>query len=290
MTARTHPIKADQNRFGIFDSVTNTAVFPLNIKDGEISDKTFSFSGRGKVNEMDHKLGEMIHTMSKKGAITKKSDGESTILDCSGIFKSEPFSFVNNLQNFNGIVKLNFKNEKIFFFEALEEVPSFTWTPKSKDHFEFRKDGRHPQSSHKIFSEIMQRSGFMFSEVFSHEACMNLVVENMSEGTIGNLVMSTFVGERGKKHHRGIKMIQDSSTYIWPYLWTDQKVLDIEMGTDHKYRSIKYVCPTMKNWATQFSGGISEPVIIKICRGRGRNHTRDVTVSITHQLMEIEQD
>jgi hypothetical protein len=287
MSTRTHPIKADKNSFGIFDSVTDSAVFPLAIKDGEIGNQTFSFTGKGKVNEMDHKLGEMIHTMSQKGAITKHSNGESTVLDCSGIFKSAPFDFVTKLGNFNGIVKINFKTGKVNFFEELEEPATFTWTPKSTDKFEFRKDGRHPLSSHKIFSEIFQNSGFMFSEVFSHESSMSLVVENMNEGLIGNLVMNTFVGQKGQKYHRGIKMVQDSSTYIWPYLWGDQSALQIDMGIDHKYRSVKFVCNTFKQWAKQFEGGIPSPVILKLQRGRGRNYTKDMNISITHQLMDV---
>lgn len=287
--ARVHPIKGDNNQYGIFDNFTDTAVFPLEISNGEISSTTFSFKG-GKVTEMDHKVAELIHAMDRKGTITKKSDGETIILDCSGIFNEAPFEFVQNIDEFNGVVKVNFKTGQVHFFEKLHQAATFTWTPKSVDHFEFRKEGRHPKSSHKIFSEVMQRSGFMFSEVFNHESCMSLTVDNMTEGLIGNLIINTFVGQRGQKYHRGIKMIQDSSTYIWPYLWADQELFNIKMGTDHKYKSIQFVCPIMKEWAeNEFEGGITSPIILKVHRGRGRNHTPELTVSVTHQLANITQ-
>jgi hypothetical protein len=283
---RVHPFKSS-NDFGIFDDVTNTAVIPLVIVDGVINTETFCFNGKSKIADMDHKLGEMIHSMNRKEDITKKSDGENIILDCSKIFKNKPFNVVEGIRDFNGIVKLNFRTGKIDFFGKLENPQTFTWRPKSTDGFEFRKDGRHPQSSHKIFSEVFQRSGFMFSEVFSHQSNMNLVVENMSEGLIGNLVMNTFIGEKGKKSHRGIKMVQDSSTYIWPYLWADKDVFKFTMGTDYKYRSIQYVNNTMKQWSNQFDEKINYPVILNISRGRGKNHTEDVTISVTHEWLEL---
>jgi len=284
---RTHPLRDDQKEFGIFDKVTASAVFPIQIIDGIMKRETFTFKGQNRVAETDHKLNDMIHSMNYKGTVIKHSDGETTTLDCGGIFKSPPFEFIQKLQDFTGIVKVNFNSGNIFLFEKVKDAISFEWSTEIKDSFKFKSDGRHPQSSHKIFSEIFKRSGFMFSEIFGHESCIHLVVENMSEGIIGDLIMKPFVGEKGNRHLRAIKMIEDAGSYIFPYIWGNQPMLKINMGIDYKYLSTQFICPLLETLTKEnFEEEITNPVILRMSRGRGRNHTDNVTFNITHQLVE----
>ncbi|MBC8427398.1 MAG: hypothetical protein H8D97_00755 [Proteobacteria bacterium] len=283
---RVHPIKAD-NGFGIFDFMTNCAVFPLEIQDNEISNETLVFTGKSRTSEVNHKLGEMIHSMNNSDGFEVKTNGETTVLNCSKIFKTSPFSDIHQIGNFSGIIKIDFQNEKFYLFEKVDLVV-WTWTPKTTDKFEFRKDGRHPQSSHKIFSEFFSGPGFMFSEIFSHESNANIVVEDIKRGIIGNLAMNTFIGETGKKFHRGIKTVQDMVTYIFPYIWQNDEVLRVSMGTNHRYKSVQFVSKLMQNWVSSIDG-IEAPIILNMKRGRGRNHEENIKLSITHVQANVQQ-
>ncbi|MEO5348939.1 MAG: hypothetical protein H7836_04775 [Magnetococcus sp. YQC-3] len=272
-------VNADsENQIAIFDNLTETAVFPLSIVDGEISKETLVFAGKTRVSDIDHKLSEMMTVMNK--GFIKSSEDDRTILDCSPLFNDQ-FQSIKQLTEFQGYVKLNFKTGKMSLFEEIDPV-TWTFNPNGVDSFEFHKEGRHPQSSHKIFAEVMQKSGFFFSQVFTHESMMVTTVDNFSKGIVGELVMNTFVGLAGQKYHRGIKMIQDAGSYVFPYLWESDNMFNIKMGIGHRYQNIQFVCPIMTKWGKKFET-ISTPIIMKITRGRGNNHTPAVTVSITHQ-------
>lgn len=285
---RVHPIKAN-NGYGIFDLMTNSVVFPLEINDGVISNETLTFTGKNKTTEVNHKLGEMIHLMNNKDHFKMSTDGETSILDCSGIFENAPFSFLKQIKNFNGIIKVNFQSKQVHLFEKVEQPVVWKWSPKSADKFEFKKEGRHPQSKHKIFSEMLEGPGHIFSEIFAHEASASIVVEDMKTGIIGNLMMNTFIGDTGKKFHRGVKTVQDMASYIFPYVWQNDEVLRISMGTNHRYKGVQFVSNLMKKWASPIAG-VDYPVILNMKRGRGRNHEKELNLSITHALIDITQE
>jgi hypothetical protein len=288
---RSHPLSAGGNNFCVFDPMTNSGVFPLTIVNGLVSNETITFEG--KTAEIDHKITEMLHSMNKKGSLSQRSTEETSILDCSAVFNEEPFNIVKRIDDFKGFVKVDFKTNKIYLYRELDEPVSVQWNTKNTDKFSFRNDGRHPNSSHKIFSEIFNHGGFMFSEIFSHESNMTISVQNFSKGIIADLAMNTFVGDPGKKFHRGIKMVQDMATYVFPYIWPQgSPLLKTQMGTGHKYQKIEFVSTNMRSWSTNFAGEdeIDSPIILNVRRGRGRNHTDNVTVSITHQQVELVEE
>ena len=284
------------NGVGQFDPLTGIVVFPLVIKDGNISNETLQFMGSNKSGNIDHQLGEMISIMGEKSFI-KNTDGNKTILDCSGLFDDARFQQIKNIQNFSGYVSLNLKETQqadpskpaFHFFEEIENAQEFiwTWTPQSVDKFEFHSEGRHPLSTHKIFAEVMQDGGFFFTQIFPQETTAIFTVENFTKGIIGRMKMNTFVGEPGRKTHRGEKMLGDAASYVLPWLWENNNIFEIKKGVNHRFKSIQMVCPIIQRWSKDW-GNISNPIMLKLTRGRGEKHTDEVTVQITHQKVIFE--